>query len=92
MAKDQLNSDIVTIFLYAPKKRQLWSRWGTNLPNDITTGKTRPIRVPASASDRCRDPRQYLLRRKQSVGGYRGRVLQLVGHGEHPGRVQGWVL
>ena len=48
MAKEQLNSDIVTIFLYAPKKRQLWSRWGTNLPNDITTGKTRPIRVPAN--------------------------------------------
>ncbi|KAH8061066.1 3',5'-cyclic-nucleotide phosphodiesterase [Aureococcus anophagefferens] len=49
MAKEHLNSDIVTIFLYAPKKRQLWSRWGTNLPSDITTGKTRPIRVPANA-------------------------------------------
>lgn len=49
MAKEQLQSDIVTIFLYAPKKRQLWSRWGTNLPEDITTGKTRPIRVRLAA-------------------------------------------
>ena len=49
MAKAQLKADIVTIFLHAPKTKKLWSRWGTNLPSDIASGRTRPIRVPAHA-------------------------------------------
>ena len=39
---------------YAPKKQQLWSRWGTNLPQDIKNGKTRPIRLPSNTGEECR--------------------------------------
>ena len=45
MAKAMVASDICTLFLHDAEKRQLWSRWGTNLPTDVITGRAKPIRV-----------------------------------------------
>ncbi|KAJ8600775.1 hypothetical protein CTAYLR_006120 [Chrysophaeum taylorii] len=49
IAKEQLNADVVTVFLHDQAREQLWSRWGTNLPEDLKNGKIRPIRVPKTA-------------------------------------------
>ena len=50
VCKSFAHADIVTIFMHDPGQNVLWTRWGTGLPQDVSTGASQPIEIRLGGS------------------------------------------